>query len=160
MGEKPHKAPDRKENQKEDGPEFKKPIDPKRVLQILECRRRILDFVETMIEPDVTIKELKLGEEFICQRDYDSIVQERYILRLCGYPLCSNKLTREWKQKFHVSLRDKKIYNVEVRKLYCSVRCMNTSLDYRDKKIPEQPIWMRLDDIKIGPNFEIQTSNL
>lgn len=137
----------------------KKPMDPKRVIQILECKRKILEFVELMLEPDISEEELKLGENIICWTDYDSIVQERFILKLCGYPLCSNRLTREWKQKYHLSLKDKRIYDVEVRKLYCSVRCMDASLNYRNKKINEQPMWMRLDDLEIKPNFEIRTSS-
>lgn len=152
------KAKEEEEEEKH-GPELKKPIDPKRVLQILECKRKIMNFVESMLEPEISLLELEAGEEFLCKRDYDSIVQERYILKLCGYPLCSNPLTREWKQKFHVSLKDKRIYNIEIRKLYCSVRCMDTSQAYRDSKLPEQPIWMRLDNVNITPNFEIQTSN-
>lgn len=138
---------------------MKKPIDTKRVLQILECKRRILNFVESMLEPDLTLDDLKLGQELICKVDYDSIVQERYILKLCGYPLCSNTLTREWKQRYHVSLRDKRIYDVEIRKLFCSVRCMDASIKYRDDNISEQPIWMRLDDIQVGPNFEVITKD-
>lgn len=148
-----------KKEQEQDahGPEMKKPVDPRRVLQILECRRKILNFVESMLEPEVTIDELKIGEEFICRSDYDSIVQERYILKICGYPLCSNNLTREWKQRYHVSLKDKRIYDVEVRKLYCSVRCMDISIKYRNENLPEQPIWMRLDDMRMGPKIDIQT---
>lgn len=138
-------------------PDMKKPLDPRRVLQILECKRKVLEFVESMLEPEVTLEELRSGEELICRLDYDSIAQERHILRICGYPLCSNKLTKEWKQRFHVSLRDKKIYDVEVRKLYCSVRCMETSLNYRNENVPEQPVWMRLDDLKMGPD-EIRPS--
>lgn len=159
MAEKPTKKQGKSKLQSEDGPEFKKPIDPKRVLQILQCQRMIRDFVESMLEPDIKTEQLSVGEKFICQHDYDSIVQERYILRLCGYPLCQNTLTREWKQRYHISLRDKRIYDVEIRKLYCSVRCMDNSTNYRNEKIPEQPIWMRLEDIIIGPNFEIQKSN-
>lgn len=158
MGE---KVEGRKDDEEEENQEtdLKKPVDPKRVLKILEYRRRILAFVESMLEPEITPNELQAGEEILCQADYDSIVQERYILKICGYPLCSNQLERIWKQKFHVSLRDKRIYDVEIRKLYCSVKCMNSSANYRDSKLPQQPIWMRIDDAKIDPNFEIRTSN-
>lgn len=138
-------------------PGYKRPIDPKRVLQILECKRKVLDFVESMLEPEVSLEQLKAGEELICRLDYDSISQERHILKICGYPLCSNKITKEWKQRYHVSLKDKRIYDVEVRKLFCSVRCMDTSLKYRNEHVPEQPIWMRLDDIQMGPS-DIETN--
>lgn len=126
-------------------------LDPKRVLQILECRRKVLNFVESMLEPDITVDTLKSGEELISRSDYDNIVQERFLLRICGYPLCSNQLIKEWRQRYHVSLKDRKIYDVEVRKLYCSVRCMDTSIGYRDEFLPVQPIWMRLDHIRMGP---------
>jgi len=133
------------------GPPMKRPIDTTRVLQILECQRRVLEFVESMLEPEVTLESLRAGEEFICKRDYDSIAQERQILKICGYPLCSNRLTKEWKQRYQISLRNKRIYDVEIRKLYCSVSCMDASIKYRDEHIPDQPIWMRLDDLRLGP---------
>lgn len=128
----------------------KKPIDPDRVLKILECRRRIVDFVESMLEPGIELDQLRAGEGLICQADFNDIVQERYILRLCGYPLCSNKLTKEWRQRYHLSVKDKRIYDVEVRKLYCSVNCMDRSIKYRDENLPQQPIWMRLEGYDIN----------
>lgn len=140
-------------------PEIRKPIDPKRVLQILEYRRKTMDFVESILQPDITIEYLRLGEEFLCQRDYDGITQERYLSKMCGWPICSNELTKVWKQKYHVSLRDKKIYDVEIRKLFCSVHCMNTSNKYRDNNLPEQPIWMRLDDPNIDEINNLNSDN-
>lgn len=139
----------------------KKPIDPDRVLKILECRRRIADFVESMLEQDIELDQLRAGETLICQADFDDIVQERYILKLCGYPLCSNKLTKEWRQRYHLSLKDRRIYDVEVRKLYCSVNCMERSKKYRDENLPQQPIWMRLEgyDINVHIPLRRQDSN-
>lgn len=157
MGE---KLNNKERDKKDHNPEYKNPIDPKRVLQILEYRRKTLDFVESMLEPNLTLENLRVGDELICQRDYDCIVQERFILKICGYPLCSNKLEKEWKQRYHVSLREKRIYDVEIRKLYCSVRCMDNSKNYRDNNLNEQPLWMRMEEIQMGPNFEIHLSNL
>lgn len=135
-------------------------MDPRRVLLILEWRRKILSFVESMMEADISPEEFKTGEGLICQKDYDCIVQERFLTKVCGYPLCATKLTKEWKQRFHVSLKDKRIYDVEVRKLYCSAKCMDISVKYRNEKLPEEPIWMSLDNIKIETNSEIQKSTL
>lgn len=140
-------------------PDAKHILDPKRVLQILEWRRKILAFIETMMETGITLEQLKTGEGLICRRDYDCIVQERHLTKLCGYPPCSETLTREWKQRYHVSLRDKRIYDVEVRKLYCSPTCMDTSSKYRNENLPEEPVWMTIGKIDIDPNFETQMSN-
>lgn len=133
-------------------PVGKKPLDPRRVLHILECKRKVLNFVESMLEDSITLDTLRAGEELISRMDYDSIVQERYILKLCGYPLCSNKIVKEWKQRYHLSLKDRRIYDVEIRKLYCSVKCMDSSNKYRDENIPLQPVWMRLDNLSMGPD--------
>lgn len=159
MGKKSAKGPPSAKEEPVSDDNIKRTVDPKRVLKILEYRRQILSFVESMLEPEITAIELKAGEEFICQGDYDSIVQERHILKICGYPLCSNPLTRVWRQKFHVSLKDKRIFDVEIRKLYCSVRCMDQSIRYRDENLPKQPIWMRLNEVELNPNFEIQMSS-
>lgn len=136
----------------QNGPSMRKPLDPRRVLQILECKRKVMNFVELMLEDTITMEALKSGESLISKLDYDSIVQERYILKICGYPLCSNKLIKEWKQRYHISMRDKRIYNVEIRKLFCSVKCMDSSTNYRNEFIPDQPLWMRLDNLKLGPD--------
>lgn len=117
--------------------EDRKPVDLSRVLRILNYRRKVVEFVESMLEPDIEAEQLEAGERLICQADFDDIVQERYILRICGFPLCSNKITREWRQRYKLSVKDRKIYDVEVRKLYCSVTCMERSLKYRDSKLPQ-----------------------
>lgn len=135
----------------ESSSDMKKLLDPRRVLIILEYRRKILEFVESMLEDDITWEQIQEGENLICQRDYDCIVQERYIQKLCGYPICSNRLTQQWNQKYHICLRTQKIYDVEVRKLYCSVKCLDKSTQYRNSKLKEQPIWMKLDNIKLDP---------
>lgn len=124
-------------------PELKRPVDPNRVLQILAFKRKVLDFVESMLEADISIEKLKSGEEIICRRDYDDVVEERFILKLCGYPLCSKRLTKEWNQAYQISLSDRRVYDVKERKLFCSVSCMDTSRRYRDENLPELPVWLR-----------------
>lgn len=153
MGGGEHK-PNSKQNE---GPAMKRPIDPRRVLQILEIKRRVSSFVESMLEPNVSMSELRMGEEIICKRDYDSIVQEREILKICGYPLCPNKLIKEWKQRYQICLRDQRVHDVEVRKLYCSIKCMDASTLYRDQHIPDQPIWMRPEDFRDRPSANTMT---
>lgn len=135
----------------ESSSDMKKLLDPRRVLIILEYRRKILEFVESMLDENITWDLVEQGEDFICQRDYDCIVQERYIQKMCGFPICSNKLTQQWNQKYHICLRTQKIYDVEVRKLYCSIKCLDKSVQYRDTKLREQPIWMKLDNIRLDP---------
>lgn len=146
------RKPDIGDTLEEEGPAFPKPIDPKRVLYILECRRKALAFVESMLDQHIEMDQLKSGEQLICKNDYNDIVQERQIARLCGYPLCANELTRDWKQQFHISLQNKKIYEVETLQLYCSVTCMNKSNTYRDENLPEQPIWMQPKRNPLSPN--------
>lgn len=118
-------------------------IDPRRVLQILECKRRILEFVESMLDNNIDERQLRSGLNLISHSDWDDIIQERYLLRICGFPLCSKSLTKDWKQKFHISFKDKKIYDTEERKLYCSISCMKQSNVYKKEKVPTEPIWFR-----------------
>lgn len=127
--------------------------------QILNCKRKVVSFVESMLEPVITIDQLMAGCEIICQRDFDDINNERFLVNLCGYPPCPNKITKEWKQQYHISLKERRVFNVEQRKLFCSTKCFDLSTKFKQDNLHEQPMWMRLDDIKVGPNFEIQTSN-
>lgn len=150
----------RETNEPKREPSERVTIDPETISKVKAHRRRALNFVESMLESGLTIDNLKSGEGIICQADYDDLTQERWVLNLCGYVPCSNEITRVWKQKYHVSLRTKQVFDVEVRKLYCSNECMRRSLKYRNENLPERPVWMKLyDDLKVGSNSGTRTSN-
>jgi hypothetical protein len=50
---------------------------------------------------------------------YEDIVEERSIGLTCGFPLCSNQIAHKFSQsqKFHISMRYKKVFDVTERKV-------------------------------------------
>eukprot|EP00795_Rhopilema_esculentum_P010446 gene10446-19152_t len=79
---------------------------------------------------------------------YSDIVEERSISKQCGYPLCSNALSKVPRQKFHISMERKQIYDITERKCYCSSQCYKNS-KYVASQIPSSPLWLRKDKIEI-----------
>ncbi|CAI9108752.1 OLC1v1008432C1 [Oldenlandia corymbosa var. corymbosa] len=61
--------------------------------------------------------------------DYQDVVTERSIAKLCGYPLCSNSLTLEApnKGRYSISLKEHKVYDLQETYMYCSPECVINS---------------------------------
>ena len=55
--------------------------------------------------------------KFINPSHYADVVQERAIVKQCGYPVCSNPLTGVLKQKYHISMKTNKVYDITDRKV-------------------------------------------
>ncbi|KAL0603838.1 putative RNA polymerase II subunit B1 CTD phosphatase RPAP2 [Plecturocebus cupreus] len=58
----------------------------------------------------------RLGK-FITPAHYSDVVDERSIVKLCGYPLCQKKLGIVPKQKYKISTKTNKVYDITERKV-------------------------------------------
>lgn len=66
-----------------------------------------------------------------------------HILGLCGYPLCDNPRQEvKHKGRYHISLRDKKVYDLQERNLFCSDTCFRAS-DFYKSQLNSAPLWLR-----------------
>lgn len=61
--------------------------------------------------------------------DYQDVVTERSITKLCGYPLCGNTFPSERPRKgrYRISLKEHKVYDLHETYLYCSTSCVVNS---------------------------------
>lgn len=84
---------------------------------------------------------------------YDDIVEERSIVRLCGYPLCDHTLTDVPKQQYVVSRTKNKVYDITERKKFCSNKCYKSSI-YLQEQILTTPLWVRKED-DVLPEFKL-----
>lgn len=89
----------------------------------------------------------------INQAHYDDIVEERSIVKLCGYPLCGITLNDIPKQQYTISKAQNKVYDITERKKFCSNKCYKSS-DYLKEQIPNTPLWVRKEDDVI-PEFKL-----
>lgn len=48
---------------------------------------------------------------------YSDVVEERCISDLCGYPMCGNPLGEQPRQKYHISVSQKKVFDLTERKV-------------------------------------------
>ncbi|WCJ28954.1 RNA polymerase II subunit B1 CTD phosphatase Rpap2 [Euphorbia peplus] len=72
--------------------------------------------------------------------DYEDVVTERSLGKMCGYPLCSNSLPSEappHKGRYRISLKEHKVYDLNETYMYCSSSCIVNSRAF-GKSLPEE----------------------
>ncbi|KAH1166611.1 hypothetical protein KIL84_015783 [Mauremys mutica] len=110
-----------------------------------EYEKKALRVVEQLLEEDITEEFLVNCGNFITPSHYKDAVEERFIIKLCGYPLCRNRLKNVPKQKYRVSTKTNKVYDITERKCFCSNFCYRAS-KYFEAQIPKSPVWMREEE--------------
>mgnify|MGYP001208991727 CR=1 FL=1 len=102
-----------------------------------------LRLVEQLMKPNITREILLQSASVLNQGFYQDCVEERSLTVVCGYPICDNvKPTFEKKGKYHISLKDKKVYDLAERKLFCSNQCFNAS-SFLKEQLETSPLWMQ-----------------
>lgn len=86
----------------------------------VEFERKAVRIVEQLLEENITEEFLKECGMFITPAHYSDVVDERSIIKLCGYPLCQKKLGVIPKQKYRISTKTNKVYDITERKSFCS----------------------------------------
>lgn len=79
-------------------------------------------------------------------------MDERSIIKLCGYPLCQKKLGIIPKQKYKISTKTNKVYDITERKSFCSNFCYRAS-KFFETQIPKTPVWVREEERP--PDFQL-----
>lgn len=80
---------------------------------------------------------------------------ERSISKMCGYPLCWKKLGIVSAQKYHISTRYNKVYDITERKNFCSSVCYKAAM-YVKAQLLTGPLWFR--DHEELPKFTLLKS--
>ncbi|XP_015363818.1 PREDICTED: putative RNA polymerase II subunit B1 CTD phosphatase RPAP2 homolog [Diuraphis noxia] len=118
----------------------------KNVLETLkrkkECEKKALDIVVELIDGGLEEADLlnKLGSINACH--YEDVIEERFILKQCGYVMCEKKLNDIPNQKYKISLALKKVYDITERKKFCSNVCYKSS-KYLQNQLLTTPLWLR-----------------
>ncbi|XP_058817130.1 putative RNA polymerase II subunit B1 CTD phosphatase RPAP2 homolog [Topomyia yanbarensis] len=117
-----------------------------------ECNVRAQAIVEALLEPIEDSEWFLVKLRDINQCHYEDVIEERAIQRMCGYPLCSKQLTNVPKQKYVISLSNKKVYDITERKNFCTGECYKAS-NYVKSQMLTSPLWLR--DQEDIPNFKL-----
>ncbi|XP_015725846.1 putative RNA polymerase II subunit B1 CTD phosphatase RPAP2 [Coturnix japonica] len=112
----------------------------------IELERKALRIVEQLLEEDITEEFLLNSGKCITPSHYKDVVDERSIIKLCGYPVCQNKLENVPKQKYRISTKTNRVYDITERKCFCSNFCYKAS-KYFEAQISKSPVWMREEEI-------------
>ncbi|XP_062469149.1 putative RNA polymerase II subunit B1 CTD phosphatase RPAP2 isoform X1 [Pezoporus occidentalis] len=111
----------------------------------IEFEKKALNIVEQLLEENITEEFLLNCGKYITPSHYKDIVDERSIVKLCGYPLCQNKLENVLKQKYRISTKTNRVYDITERKCFCSNFCYKAS-KYFEAQISQSPVWMREEE--------------
>uniref|UniRef100_G3MKI0 RNA polymerase II subunit B1 CTD phosphatase RPAP2 homolog n=1 Tax=Amblyomma maculatum TaxID=34609 RepID=G3MKI0_AMBMU len=106
------------------------------------CKKRAAQVVEEMLESPLSEEWLLGVLHELSQQDYQDAVEERVILLLCGYPLCNKKIAELPKQKYHICVKTKKVYDITHRKQFCSNSCYRAST-FLMAQLWDGPLWLR-----------------
>ncbi|NXG63500.1 RPAP2 phosphatase, partial [Hemiprocne comata] len=111
----------------------------------IEFEKKALHIVEQLLEENITEEFFLNSGKFITPSHYKDIIDERSIIKLCGYPLCQNKLENVPKQKYRISTKTNRVYDITERKCFCSNFCYRAS-KYFEAQISKSPVWMREEE--------------
>nr|XP_044994754.1 putative RNA polymerase II subunit B1 CTD phosphatase RPAP2 isoform X2 [Jaculus jaculus] len=118
----------------------------------IELERKALHIVEQLLEENITEEVLKECGKFITPAHYNDVVDERSIIKLCGYPLCQKKLGIVPRQKYKISTKTNKVYDITERKSFCSNFCYKAS-KFFEAQISKSPVWVREEERH--PDFQL-----
>lgn len=114
----------------------------KKIVYRVSCEERAHRIVERLIDNPVTQEHLLDCLQYITPSHYADVVEERAVSKLCGYPLCLNSLGNVPKQKYMISTKTNKVYDIEARKNFCGSKCYKAS-KHLEVQISDDPVWMR-----------------
>ncbi|XP_034979899.2 putative RNA polymerase II subunit B1 CTD phosphatase RPAP2 isoform X1 [Zootoca vivipara] len=111
----------------------------------IEAERKALQVVERLLEEDITEEFLVDCGKIITPLHYKDVVEERFIIKLCGYPICRKRLQNVPKQRYKISTKTNKVYDITERKCFCSNFCYRAS-KYFEAQISKSPVWLREEE--------------
>nr|XP_026501096.1 putative RNA polymerase II subunit B1 CTD phosphatase RPAP2 [Vanessa tameamea] len=122
------------------------------IIKKRECNAKAQFIVESLLEKCLN-EDFFLKSLFdINQSHFDDVIEERSILHLCGYPLCQRTLSEKDipKQKYRISVKTNKVYDITARKSFCSNICYKSAMHIK-KQMLTSPLWFR--DYEEIPKF-------
>ncbi|EPS64466.1 hypothetical protein M569_10314, partial [Genlisea aurea] len=97
--------------------------------EILTMKEAVYRLQTSLLEGAKNENQLSAAGSLMSRGDYQDLVTERVIAKICGYPLCSNNLNSERpsKGRYRISLKEHKVYDVQETYSFCSSGCLINS---------------------------------
>ncbi|XP_076248317.1 putative RNA polymerase II subunit B1 CTD phosphatase RPAP2 isoform X2 [Calliopsis andreniformis] len=122
------------------------------IIKKKQCDAKALGIVEQLLEHNIDSEWLLNNLRYINKSHMEDVIEERAIIKLCGYVLCNNALTAVITQQYHISMKKNKVYDVTRRKNFCSSHCYG-ACNYLLEQMLTSPLWLR--DKEEIPVFKI-----
>ncbi|XP_060810127.1 putative RNA polymerase II subunit B1 CTD phosphatase RPAP2 [Amyelois transitella] len=108
------------------------------------CNAKAQTIVESLLEKVVSESYFLQCLPDINQSHFEDVIEERAIIHLCGYPLCQTALSEKDipKQKYRISMKTNKVYDITARKSFCSNSCYRAAT-FVKKQMLTSPLWFR-----------------
>uniref|UniRef100_A0A8R1XSK8 RNA polymerase II subunit B1 CTD phosphatase RPAP2 homolog n=1 Tax=Onchocerca volvulus TaxID=6282 RepID=A0A8R1XSK8_ONCVO len=121
-------------------------------------RKAVYNAIITLSECIVETTTLQRTLNNLDQSSWMEVVEERYLGRMCGFPLCTNPVQVKNAQKYRIDLKNKKVFerSAEIDK-FCCRSCFLRSAAVR-AQLEAEPLWIRGDEqVKI---FDLNAENV
>lgn len=114
------------------------------IIKKQECNAKAQRIVESLLEKHIQIDYFLKTLADINQNHFEDVIEERSILHLCGYPICPKALSEKEipKQKYRISMKTNKVYDITARKSFCSNLCYKSAMHVK-KQMLTSPLWFR-----------------
>ncbi|XP_017759655.1 PREDICTED: putative RNA polymerase II subunit B1 CTD phosphatase Rpap2 [Eufriesea mexicana] len=122
------------------------------IIKKKQCDAKALTIIEQLLEPKIDSQWLLYNLRYINRSHMEDVIEERAIIKLCGYVLCNNALTTTINQRYHISTKKNKVYDITRRKNFCSSCCYG-ACNYILEQMLTSPLWLR--DKEEIPEFKI-----
>ncbi|XP_022113130.2 putative RNA polymerase II subunit B1 CTD phosphatase RPAP2 [Pieris rapae] len=128
------------------------------IIKKRECNAKAQQIVESLLEKCINEAYLLKCLPDINQSHFEDVIEERAIIHLCGFPLCPKAISPKDipKQKYRISMKTNKVYDITTRKSFCSNTCYKSAM-YIKKQMLTSPLWFR--EYEEVPKFYILPDN-
>lgn len=120
------------------------------IRSILKERKLRRIVFRTIVQLSDTVDEKSLLQKlnYLDVGSWMEVVEERYLGRICGFPLCSNTVELKPVQKYRLDIKNKMIFerSSESQK-FCSNECYLRSMHVQSQ-LTTEPLWIRGDTEK------------
>jgi len=110
-------------------------------------RKETVKIVESLLDAKLDKEHLKKSLCLLSKNDFDDVITERSLVKVCGNPTCDHILSDTIKQgqKFKIDMTTKTLFSAEERGMYCSVSCLKASSFIRNQ-LSDESLWMRFTE--------------
>ncbi|KAL3266600.1 hypothetical protein HHI36_010764 [Cryptolaemus montrouzieri] len=107
-----------------------------------ESEDRAIKIVELLMEGTVRPETFLKSILYLNPMYYQDIIEERALIKLCGYPLCGKKIQPTTNKRYSISTKYNKVYDLTEYGYFCSLFCYNAN-NHIKNQIDDSPLWLR-----------------